>query len=73
MSLLLLLLLSALLFRYKGPAAARLRQYCKALEAHPAVAATLQHPEGLDYKEELQKVYAHYGVSLVFNHCAPLW
>jgi hypothetical protein len=31
------------------------------------------HPEGLDYRDELLKVYAHYGVSLVFNHCAPLW
>ncbi|WIA21688.1 hypothetical protein OEZ85_000856 [Tetradesmus obliquus] len=60
-------------YRYKGPAAVRLRQYCKALKSHPAVAATLVHPEGLDYREELLKVYAHYGVSLVFNHRAPLW
>ncbi|WIA42111.1 hypothetical protein OEZ86_009385 [Tetradesmus obliquus] len=60
-------------YRYKGPAAVRLRQYCKALKSHPAVAATLVHPEGLYYREELLKVYAHYGVSLVFNHRAPLW
>jgi hypothetical protein len=32
----------------------------------------LVHPEGLDYREELLKAYAHYGVTLVFNHCAPL-
>jgi hypothetical protein len=29
--------------------------------------------EGWAYDEELLKVYAHYGVSLVLNHCAPLW
>lgn len=38
----------------------KLAQYCTALEAHPAVAATLYHPDGLDYKQQLLLSYARY-------------
>lgn len=32
----------------------------QAAEQHPAVAATLHHPDGLDYKEALLASYARY-------------
>jgi len=38
----------------------RLDRYCSALEQHPAVAATMYHPEGLDYKQQLLQSYARY-------------
>ena len=43
-----------------GAVGQRLAAYCTALEAHPAVSATMYHPDGLDYKQELIKSYARY-------------
>eukprot|EP00878_Enallax_costatus_P013351 GHUV01013958.1.p1 GENE.GHUV01013958.1~~GHUV01013958.1.p1 ORF type:complete len:159 (+),score=60.04 GHUV01013958.1:627-1103(+) len=46
---------------HQQPAVAkRLQQYITAAGQHPAVAATMYHPEGLDYKTELLKSYSRY-------------
>jgi hypothetical protein len=38
----------------------RLALYLTAAQQHPAVAATMYHPEGKDYKEQLLQSYARY-------------
>jgi hypothetical protein len=43
-----------------GAVGKRLAQYVSAAQQHPAVAATMYHPEGLDYKEELLMSYVRY-------------
>lgn len=60
-------------YRYKGPQSDRLRRYLRALQQHPAVAASCYHPEGLDFGQELLKKYAHYGFSMAYKHLKPLW
>ncbi|KAF6252349.1 glutathione S-transferase [Scenedesmus sp. NREL 46B-D3] len=38
----------------------RLQRYLQAAEQHPAVAASMYHPQGLDYKQQLLQSYARY-------------
>jgi hypothetical protein len=38
----------------------RIAQYLAAAEQHPAVQATMYHPVGLGYKEQLLQSYARY-------------
>jgi hypothetical protein len=46
---------------HKQPGIAdRLQRYLAAAEQHPAVAATMYHPQGLDYKQQLLQSYARY-------------
>uniref|UniRef100_A0A383VQ52 GST C-terminal domain-containing protein n=1 Tax=Tetradesmus obliquus TaxID=3088 RepID=A0A383VQ52_TETOB len=40
--------------------AERLQRYLQAAEQHPAVAASMYHPQGLDYKQQLLLSYARY-------------
>lgn len=60
-------------YRYKGPQAVRLRKYMSALHQHPAVAGSCYHPEALDFRDELLKKYALYGVTMALKHLKPLW
>jgi hypothetical protein len=53
-------LLLALAGHKKQGIAERLQRYLQAAEQHPAVAATLYHPQGLDYMQQLLQSYARY-------------
>ncbi|WIA20862.1 hypothetical protein OEZ85_005211 [Tetradesmus obliquus] len=46
---------------HKQPGVAqRLQRYLQAAEQHPAVAASMYHPQGLDYQQQLLLSYARY-------------
>eukprot|EP00882_Tetradesmus_deserticola_P031790 GHRQ01035961.1.p1 GENE.GHRQ01035961.1~~GHRQ01035961.1.p1 ORF type:complete len:201 (+),score=129.02 GHRQ01035961.1:25-603(+) len=46
---------------HKSPGVSdRLQRYLQAAEAHPAVAASMCHPQGLGYRQQLLQSYARY-------------